>query len=116
MNEFSELEAELKRLRPRAASPEPAARIEAALAQEITSTPAAGVLPRRGKLRLNWFALALGTAGAAALLIIAFLISRPNPGTQQTTFASTPAPTVRNTPADIAAAQPAAGFVPDGLT
>ena len=53
MNDFSELEAELKKLRPSAASPELAARIERALA-ETPSTVAevsgriatAGVLPK----------------------------------------------------------------------
>ena len=46
MSDFSELEAELKKLRPRAASPGLAMRIERALAEAPVATPSAGILPK----------------------------------------------------------------------
>ncbi len=53
MNDFSELEAELKKLRPRAASPDLTARIERALAE----APSAGHATR------GYFAEGAGTSG-----------------------------------------------------
>ena len=103
MNDFSELEAELKQLRPLAPSAGLATRVERALAQ----TPSAGVLPRQKISRLNWFTLGLGVAAAAAAF---FLLARPDPDR-----APAPQPT-------IAAASPATVFqtdrtlVPDGVT
>ncbi len=71
MNDFSELEAELKQLRPAAPSPELAKRIEHALEEApATETRTAGVLPKP-KIRVNWFTLGLGLAGAAAFLLLA---------------------------------------------
>ncbi len=74
MNEFSDLEAELKRLRPAAASAELATRVEQAMAQPATATPSGGILPRRATTRFNWLTLGLGVTAAAAL----FLLLRPN--------------------------------------
>jgi hypothetical protein len=74
MNDFSELEAELKKLRPRAVSPELASRLERSLAQEEVTgrgTASAGVLPKRRSFRPNWFALGLGLAAAAIFLMLA---------------------------------------------
>jgi hypothetical protein len=81
MNDFSELEAELKRLRPRPASPDLAARIEISLAQEAAGrgTATAGVLPKRRNFRPNWFALGLGLAAAATFLMLARMnVDRPS--------------------------------------
>jgi hypothetical protein len=58
MSDFTELEAELKKLRPRGASPRLAARIEHALAEVSGRTATAGVLPKRRSFRVNWFGLA----------------------------------------------------------
>ncbi len=71
MNDFSELEADLKRLRPVAASPELARRIEQDLAAPALS-PTAGVLPRpRSRARSGgWWSLGLGLTGVVALLVI----------------------------------------------
>ena len=66
MNDFSELEAELKRLRPVAPSPELIARVERALAVEAEPT-----LVRPARFRMNWSALGLGLAAAAALVLLA---------------------------------------------
>ena len=80
MNDFSELEAELKKLRPRPASPDLAARIEMSLAEVAgRGTATAGVLPKRRSFRLNWFALGLGLAAAAIFLLLARVnVDRPS--------------------------------------
>ena len=108
MNEFSDLEAELKQLRPAAPSADLMTRVERALAEApATSTPTAGVLPRP-KMRLNWFALGAGVAAAAALVLLARMPVDQTPAKQQTFAALTPAPS--NTTAQTA------GFVPEGVT
>jgi hypothetical protein len=72
MNDFSELEAELKKLRPRPASPDLMARIEVGLAEVAgRGTATAGVLPKRRSFRPNWFALGFGLAAAAIFLLLA---------------------------------------------
>jgi hypothetical protein len=91
MSDFTELEAELKKLRPRGASPELATRVEQALAEVSGRTAAAGVLPRKPRnFRVNWFGLGLGAAAAAALLILARV--NVEPGKRQSVVAMTPAP------------------------
>lgn len=108
MNEFSDLEAELKELRPTAASAELTRRVERALAEPITATATAGVLPKP-KVRWSWYALGLGAAAAAALLLLA-RVGLEQPQVKQPSFAAlTPAPSVSES-------QTAGGFVPDGLT
>ena len=114
MNDFSELEAELKQLRPAAPSPELANRIERALAEApATETRTAGILPRP-KIRVNWFALGLGVATAAAFLFLARMDVDQVPDTSPHIAANTPAP-------DVAPAAPnpttaARGFVAEGVT
>jgi hypothetical protein len=73
MNDFSALEAELKKLRPRPASPDLVSRIEIGLAQEVAGrgVATAGVLPKRRSFRPNWFALGFGLAAAAIFLLLA---------------------------------------------
>jgi hypothetical protein len=69
MSDFSELETELKKLRP---APVPAgllARVEHALAQPA-AVPTAGLLPRRAKHNNAWWSLGLGLTTASALLLI----------------------------------------------
>ncbi len=99
MNDFSELEADLRKLRPRAATEDFLARLEPALVE----TPTAGVLPRPRIRRSGWWSFALGLTGVAALLVLGltFLDQRPvlAPGIAQT--APTKAP---------------AGFQPAGLS
>jgi hypothetical protein len=81
MNDFSELEAELKKLRPRGVSPELNARIEIGLAEEAAGRgiATAGILPKRRSFRPNWIALGLGLAAAAVFLLLARLnVDRPS--------------------------------------
>ena len=106
MNDFSDLEAELKQLRPAAPSAEMMTRVERALA-ENAATPTAGVLPRP-KVRLNWFALGAGLAAAAALLLLARMPVDEQPAKEQTFAALSPAPA-------LSKPQPA-GLVPEALT
>jgi hypothetical protein len=108
MNDFSELEAELKKLRPRGASPELAARIEHRLTEVSGRTATAGVLPKRRTFRVNWFGLGLGLAAATAFLVLA-RVNLDQPGKRQSIVAMTPAPFAPLTPANDA-------FVPAGMT
>jgi hypothetical protein len=109
MNDFSELESELKKLRPAAASPELAVRVEHALQAE-PQTQTAGVVKRR-KSQWSWLPLGLGIAAAAAFLILA----RPNvdraPKSSHDVAVATPAPGPRTTSATNAGT-----LVPSGLT
>jgi hypothetical protein len=109
MNDFSELEGELKKLRPRAASPELAARIERALTEAPSTTATAGVLPKRRNLRFNWSAVGLGLAAAAAFLLLARVNVDQLPDRGQGLAAITPSPSAPPTDAKDS-------FVPAGLT
>lgn len=112
MNDFSELEAELKKLRPRGVSPELNARVEIGLAKEAAGrgVATAGVLPKRQpRFRLNWFALGLGLAAATTFLVLARMnVDRPTKNAGLAML--TPAPV---TPA---AKQVADTFVPAAMT
>jgi hypothetical protein len=109
MNDFSELEAELKKLRPRPASPDLAARIEVGLAEVAgRGTATAGVLPKRRSFRPNWFALGFGLAAAAIFLLLARVnVDRPS---------SKAAGLALITPAPAPTAQIDSSFVPSALT
>ena len=72
MNDFSELENQLRKLRPIKPSEDLVSRIERALV-EARSTSAAGVLPRERHFNFNWLSLGLGLTAAAALVLFAFL-------------------------------------------
>jgi hypothetical protein len=105
MSDFTELEAELKKLRPRGVSPELVARVKHALAEVSGRTATAGVLPKRRSFRVNWFGLGLGLAAAAAFLLLA-RVNVDQPGKRQSVVAMTPAPF----------APASDSFVPVGLT
>jgi hypothetical protein len=110
MNDFSELEGELKKLRPARTSPDLVARIERALAESPVEIPTAGVLPKKSSFRLNWLSLGLGVAAAATFLLLARLDVDRAPQKSQTVGVVTPAPS-RALPA---ATSPE--LVPEGLT
>jgi hypothetical protein len=69
MNDFSELEAELRQLRPAPVSLELSARIESELAR-VGAGPTAGMLPRPTQRRGFWWTLALGLPTATALILL----------------------------------------------
>jgi hypothetical protein len=77
MNDFSELENELKKLRPARPSPVLFARVEEAM---ISSDSAKIIRPDR--FRMNYAALGFGLAAAAVLLLLAKVSTdrRPEPG------------------------------------
>ncbi len=108
MNEFSDLEAELKQLRPAPASDALALRVARALAD----TPAAGVLPRRKAARFGWLSLGLGVAtAAAAFLFLARLdVDQATPG-QPTVAALDSRPVVKGMNA-----APVRTLMPEGVT
>jgi hypothetical protein len=108
MNDFSELESELKKLRPRPISPELATRIERVIEELPAATPAAGLLSKSRRVRLNWFALGLGLAAAATFLLLARTnvdrAPRRTPSVATVTTPSAPVTPVNN------------NFVPTGIT
>ncbi len=71
MNDFSELEDQLRKLRPVQPSADLVTRIGRSLAEG--SAPTAGKLPRQRRFHFNWFSLGLGLAATAALVIFAFI-------------------------------------------
>ena len=107
MNDFTDLENQLRKLRPLSPSPQLAERIESVLS--AASTPTAGVVVQPRRVRLDWLALGAGLAAAALLLLFAQLRS-DRPQTRSETIASAPAPSA------APALNRSAVFVPEGLT
>jgi len=108
MNDFSELENQLKKLRPIPPSENLTTQIERALA-ESGSTRTAEVLPRARRLPISWLGLGLGLAAAALFLIFA-RVDFNRPANEKMAIASI-------SPVPIAPPINAAGaFVPVGLT
>ncbi len=107
MNDFSELEAQLRELRPAAPSANLATRVERALHEPSVAT--GGILPKR-KMQMNWLSLGLGFAAAAAL----FLLVRPSSVTAPASRPATVAATARQP--RLAPAGDAPRLLPDGVT
>lgn len=110
MNDFAEIEGELKKLRPTPASENLLRRVEVELARPAVPAAAAGVIKTRRKFSVNWLALGLGAAAAAGFLLLARLdVEQPSPN--KTTLAAI-------TPAPLQAAQQSAGsaLLPTGMT
>src|SRR5947207_15589732 len=71
MNDFTELENELKKLRPQATSPDLSLRIEQGLMEVAgRGTATAGVVPKRPSFKLNWPGLGLCLAPAAGFVLM----------------------------------------------
>ena len=104
MNDFSEIENQLRNLRPTQPSSELETRIERALAEPETSTATAAVLPRERRLHFSWVSMGLGLATAAALILLAVVRFQQPAATAPTIASNSPAPAVSNT------------LVPAGLT
>ncbi len=112
MNDFSELEAELKKLRPVAVSNELTARIERALSEQpVASAPTSAVISRRKPFQINWRILGLGLATAAALLVLAKVGENRPVQKQERVATSLPA-----TPPQRNATASAGRFIPTGMT
>jgi hypothetical protein len=71
MSDFSEIEKELKKLRPVQPSPDLFSRIEQAIAEAGEEDQTSRKIVRPERFRVNWVSLGLGLAAAAALLIVA---------------------------------------------
>ena len=106
MNNFSELEDQLRKLRPTQPSSELATRIEHSLAEPEAAIPAAGVVLRERRFHFNWLSVGLGLAAATALVFFAFVRLYETPK-QSTAIASTKTPSPTS---------PSNAFVPAGLT
>jgi hypothetical protein len=105
MNDFSELEDQLRKLRPAQPSPELAVRIERALAGPETSPATAAVLPRERRFHFNWLQLGLGLAAATALVLFALVRLHEQGTPRPKTASTTPAPAIST-----------AQLIPAGLT
>src|SRR5207253_10781545 len=85
MNDFSELEGELKKLRPAPASAELISRLERALADAAANADNI-IRPQTrssgSDFRVNWLGLGLGLAAAATFLILARVDFRPGDKTK----------------------------------
>ncbi len=124
MNDFSELEGELKKLRPAAISSELAGRVANELARHsefgrehlmvVPRDPSTGPLAPLGatdkapssRRITNWLPIGLGFAAAAGFLLLARMNVEPRANTPQTFAASSPA---KRAAAD-------GNFVPSGVT
>jgi hypothetical protein len=107
MNDFSELEGELKKLRPQPIAPELLTRVGRALDQPQSQTESAGVIKRR-RISWNWLPLGVGLAAAATFLMLARI------NVDRTAKPTTIAAATKTSPAPAAAV--ASQFVPAGLT
>ena len=105
MNDFSELEEQLRNLRPMTPSPELVSRIEQGMAAE----PARIIQPNR--FQTGWISLGLGLAAAAVLFVMARvnLPKTSSPANKIAAAASANPPTTAPPP-------PSAQFIPDGAT
>src|SRR5438445_2355394 len=92
MNDFSELENELRKLRPIAPSPELMHRVEQAMAERKSSTATAAVLPRQRRLHFNWLSLGLGLAATTALVLFAIVRLEQPAATTSRVASVSPAP------------------------
>lgn len=120
MNDLSELENQLRKLRPAQPSADLVTRVGRALAEEgqersihlrsetARMEPTAGVLPRERRFQFNWLSLGLGVAAAAALILLAF-VRLQQPARKIPSLASiSPAPAISS--------NVSAQLVPAGLT
>jgi hypothetical protein len=109
MNDFSDIEKELRSLRP----VRPSARLFEGVARQLEKSSATAALAEEKIIRPHWFrfgGLSLGSALAAAAAI--FILARLDPFTVQRHGSRT----AKATPVPAAAAVSSAQFIPDGAT
>ena len=116
MNDFSELEKELKKLRPAPPSPVLFEQVEQALVDCRASVSEASCTWRRfTERRYNWLSLGFGLAAAAVLILFALVTLERRHEREETIARSSPAPAARSVP--LATEQlPVSRFVPEGGT
>ena len=119
MNDFSELEKELRKLRPAQPSPMLFERVEEALKESRAGTKERRSLVRRwGGLETAhpWWSLGFGLAAAAVLILFAAVTMERRHEHQQTVAQSSPAPETRPVPLRTERSISPSGFVPAGGT
>ena len=105
MNDFSELENELKKLRPLSATPELFSRVEQELTNVTSDDTLSGKVIRPERFRINWLSFGIALGAAAVLLIFARLDLNRSVKNVPVVASVTPAPRVAN-------AMPANQFIP----
>jgi hypothetical protein len=115
MNDFSELEKELKKLRPTQPSPVLFERVGEGLKNCRTSVSDA----KRTRWRFtetpyNWWSLGFGLAAAAVLILFAAVTMERRHDQQQTVAKNSPAPETRPVPLGTERSIPASKFIPAG--
>ena len=119
MNDFSELEKELRKLRPAQPSPVLFERVGEALKNSRAGTKERRSLVRRwGGLETAhpWWSLGFGLAAAAVLILFAAVAMERRHEHQQTVAQSSPAPETRPVPLRTERSISPSGFVPAGGT
>jgi len=116
MNDFSELENELKKLRPAQPSPVLFERVE-----EAMGVWRAGASPARQPKRspYNWLSLGLGLAAAAVLVLVAIINMERRQERGETTAQISPAPetsSVLPAPQNGSGGSTSNRFIPTGAT
>jgi hypothetical protein len=110
MNDFSEIENELRALRPVAPSDGLVTRVDRALGESDRNAPAPDNVIRPARFHFGWTVIGLGLAAAAAFLILARVNLSVAPSTQPVVASINPAAT---TPA---ARLSSAQFIPAGAS
>ena len=117
MNDFSELEKELRKLRPAQPSPVLFERVGEAL--EDSRAGAMDRTPRWWRFKEathNWWSLGFGLAAAAVLILFAAVTMERRNEHQQTVAQSSPAPETRLAPLETQPSTSPSRFVPAGGT
>jgi hypothetical protein len=105
MNDFSDIENELKKLRPAQPSLGLSARIEQAMADPPI---AEDKILRPNHFRVNWVGLGVGLAAAAVLVLLARIKTDRTPGQEEKIVQTSPVAETRSTSANQ--------FIPAGAT
>ena len=120
MNDFSELEKELRKLRPAQPSPMLFERVGEALDKSCKASAAADA--KSGWRRFteapysNWWSLGFGLAAAAALILFAVVTMERRQERQETVAQNSPAPETRPVPLRTERSTSPSKFVPTGGT
>jgi hypothetical protein len=96
MNDFSELESELKKLRPLPPSRDLFSRIGQELSTDTKHDTASGKVIRPERFRINWLSVGIALGAAAVLLIMARVDWNNSVKTGPTVASLTPAPRAAN--------------------
>jgi hypothetical protein len=106
MNDFSELENELQKLRPLPPSPELFAKIEQGIIDGASKTNGEQNIVRVDRFQINWRSLGLGLAAAAVLLLLARVGFQSSQKESTKAASASPAPSIESTTTDSAGVEP----------